>query len=127
MPNTSLVSFEDYIDFAYNDLSFSFTNVGTVFCPEGIATLGRHTTSANTGHWRNAAVYVWVRLIAARLILNTATGDRGTPTARLAISDFEARATGSNGVAARANCRITVIGSTPTTGATWGKLKIRYR
>ena len=50
-PNTTLVSFEDAIDFAYNDLSFSFTNTATVilFALNVTKTGNGNVTSAPAG------------------------------------------------------------------------------
>lgn len=128
MPNTSLVSFEDYVDFAFNDLSFSFTNVGTVFCPEGIAFIGTpYGSEIQASGGTPPYTFGVVGPFPPGLNLNTSTGAiTGTPTT-VGDFDFEATATGANSVTARASCRITVTGGTPTAETTWGKLKLRYR
>lgn len=128
MPNTSLVSFEDHVDFAYNDLSFSFTNVGTVFCPEGIAFIGvAYSSAIQASGGTPPYTFGVVGPFPPGLNLDTTTGAiTGTPTT-VGDFDFEATATGANSVTARANCRITVTHPTPTTETTWGRLKLRYR
>jgi hypothetical protein len=130
MPATTLVSFEDLYDgpFHFNDLSFSFTNTGSLQCPYSAAYqdefyIGFLVASGGTPPYE----YATEGDLPPGLTLSAETGEiSGIPTTPGEYA-FTATATDAAGAIATADCAITVSGPLSLDESDWGRIKSRYR
>jgi sugar lactone lactonase YvrE len=121
--NETLVSFEDLYNgpFDYNDLSFSFSNTGSVTCPADVAQVGVPYSSMLEPLGLTAPYsFSTETSLPAGLVLDATTGTiAGTPTEAGAVM-FTAQVLDAAAVSASSDCIITVLPvptSTPTASA----------
>jgi hypothetical protein len=117
-PNETLVSFEDLFNgpFNFNDLSFSFTNTGSLTCPAATAQVGVAYSSALVPVGLTSPyTFSIVGSLPTGLTLDETTGAiTGTPTTAGEV-DFTANVVGAGGGSATSACSIAVApANTPT-------------
>jgi hypothetical protein len=118
--NETLVSFEDLYSgpFDYNDLSYSFSNTGSITCPAEVAQVGMpYSSSLDPLGLKAPYSFSTDGSLPAGLVLDPTTGAiSGTPTEAGAVM-FTAKVLDATAGSARSDCVITVLPaptSTPT-------------
>ena len=121
MPNETLVSFEDLFNgaFIYNDLSFSFTNTGSLTCPAATGQVGLDYESTLQAIGLTAPyTFSIAGNLPDGLNLDGTTGAiTGIPTTP-GVANFTANVVDAANGSAASECTITITTPAPTTTTT---------